>query len=435
MHSIECLCIILLGGVINIVVQTGAKTNKIISYIDLFAGAGGLSEGFASLGFKPIAHVEMNRDACKTLQTRACYFYLMRENRLSSYYHYLKGEMTREQLLGLVPQAVLDSVICDTMSDDRMDHIFQRINSSMGQENIKHVDLVIGGPPCQAYSHVGRSRKCMKDDPRNELYKLYIQMLKKYNPTMFVFENVPGLLTAGGGRYLNDIISEFRSLGYELEYKITDAQHYGVLQNRQRVILVGWHAGSVHCYPELEKSMGKYTVSDILQDLPEIQPGQSSDEYKRQKTSDYLNDTGIRNKNDILTWHVSRTNIDRDRNIYRRAIEYWNNGHNRLRYSDLPSDLITHKNTNGFLDRFKVVAADLPASHTIMAHISKDGHYYIHPDISQARSITVREAARIQSFPDDFYFEGSRTSAFVQIGNAVPPMMAEAIATAIYKQF
>ena len=305
----------------------------------------------------------------------------------------------------------------------------------MGQENIKHVDLVIGGPPCQAYSHVGRSRKCMKDDPRNELYKLYIQMLKKYNPTMFVFENVPGLLTAGGGRYLNDIISEFRSLGYELEYKITDAQHYGVLQNRQRVILVGWHAGSVHCYPELEKSMGKYTVSDILQDLPEIQPGQSSDEYKRQKTSDYLNDTGIRNKNDILTWHVSRTNIDRDRNIYRRAIEYWNNGHNRLRYSDLPSDLITHKNTNGFLDRFKVVAADLPASHTIMAHISKDGHYYIHPDISQARSITVREAARIQSFPDDFYFEGSRTSAFVQIGNAVPPMMAEAIATAIYKQF
>ena len=121
--------------------------------------------------------------------------------------------------------------------------------------------------------------------------------------------------------------------------------------------------------------------------------------------------------------------------IYKRAIELWNNEQKRLKYSDLPNELITHKNIDGFLDRFKIVAADLPTSHTMMAHISKDGHYYIHPDMAQARSITVREAARIQSFPDNFYFEMSRTSAFTQIGNAVPPLMAKAIATAIREQF
>lgn len=410
------------------------KTKK-ITYIDLFAGAGGLSEGFSNVGFEPIVHVEMSADACKTLKTRACYYYLKGQNKLAQYYEYIEGKITTDQLYRLVPQSVLDSVVCETMTNEDMGAIYKRINKSMVQANISHVDLVVGGPPCQAYSQVGRSRKCMDDDPRNELYKLYFQVLEKYKPTMFVFENVPGLITAGGGCYLNNILAGFKSLGYELDYKIVDAFDFGVLQKRQRIILVGWKKGSGHSYPKLEKSAEKYTVQDILQDLPDIKPGQSSGKYKDQKMNNYLSTTGIRNENDILTWHIARTNIDRDREIYRRAIESWSNGHKRLKYSDLPSELITHKNISGFLDRYKVVAADLSASHTMMAHISKDGHYYIHPDINQARSITVREAARIQSFPDDFFFEGSRTSAFVQIGNAVPPLMAKAIATALYKQF
>ena len=146
-------------------------------------------------------------------------------------------------------------------------------------------------------------------------------------------------------------------------------------------------------------------------------------------------ETGIRDKYDVLTWHVARTNLERDREIYRMAVKLWKKEKKRLKYTDIPDELATHNNRNSFLDRFKVVADDLPATHTMVAHISKDGHYYIHPDIKQARSISVREAARIQSFPDNFFFEGSRTAAFRQIGNAVPPLLAKTIATALLEQF
>ena len=169
--------------------------------------------------------------------------------------------------------------------------------------------------------------------------------------------------------------------------------------------------------------------------MPKIQTNHSDNQYRDKEFSEYLKETGIRTEDDILTWHIARNHIDRDRNIYRMAINAWNNNHGRLRYSDLPDCLSTHKNKSGFLDRFKVVAADLPTSHTMLAHISKDGHYFIHPDIEQARSISVREAARIQSFPDSYFFEGSRTAAFTQIGNAVPPLMAKGIAEALINEF
>ena len=128
---------------------------------------------------------------------------------------------------------------------------------------------------------------------------------------------------------------------------------------------------------------------------------------------------------------MARNNIPRDVEIYRRTIEEWNNGHQRLKYADLPDELKTHRNQTAFADRFKVVEGDCTSCHTVLAHLSKDGHYFIHPDINQCRSISVREAARLQTFPDSYYFEGNRTSQYVQIGNAVPPIMARRIAEAI----
>ena len=141
-----------------------------------------------------------------------------------------------------------------------------------------------------------------------------------------------------------------------------------------------------------------------------------------------------------LTYHVARPNIERDLKIYKIAANVWINERRRIQYNELPAELQTHKNIHSFNDRFKVVAGDENASHTVVAHIAKDGHYYIHPDPEQNRSITVREAARLQTFPDDYYFEGiseklSRTAAFKQIGNAVPVLLAQQIADALLHEW
>lgn len=408
--------------------------NQKITYLDLFAGAGGLSEGFASAGYQPIAHVEMDSDACNTLRTRESFYYLKSIGDNCKYLDYLKGEFSRNELYELIPPSILNSVICETMSNETMPFIFKKIDEAMKAREIDHVDLILGGPPCQAYSMVGRARKNMEGDPRNTLYKLYFQAIDRYLPEMFVFENVPGLLTAGGGSYLAEILSGFEERGYRLDKRILNAADYGVLQNRKRIILIGWKKDTAHFYPELKTTEKKYYIADILKDLPDLRPGQEKHKYTK-KPTEYLIDTNLRGRNDVLTWHVARTNLERDRKIYRLAAQLWENEHKRLKYTDIPEILATHNNRKSFLDRFKVVAADLHVSQTMVAHISKDGHYYIHPDAKQARSLSVREAARIQSFPDNFYFEGSRTAAFRQIGNAVPPLLAKTIAEAIVVQF
>ncbi|MBP2279192.1 DNA (cytosine-5)-methyltransferase 1 [Psychrobacter sp. PL19] len=399
-----------------------------MTFIDLFAGAGGLSEGFVKVGFEPIAHVEMDAHACKTLETRNYYYALKKANKLQVYYDYLLGNISHEDLSENVLNK-LNNVINASIGDNNT-NIFNRIDElCQGRE----VDLIIGGPPCQAYSVVGRHRinKLEQDDPRNLLYRQYARFLKRYNPKVFVFENVLGILSAEEGRYFNNIKVYFRTLGYELDSRVLNTSDYGVLQNRKRVIIIGWKKGSGFSYPELVAESNPYTVADILEDLAHLNPGDLNPVTKYAKdTNEYLKKYAIRSDVDFVTQHVARSHNDRDLEIYRIAIDKWLSNKERLKYADLPERLKTHKNQTSFTDRFKVVDID-NYSHTVLAHIAKDGHYYIYPSREQVRSLSVREAARIQSFPDSYYFEGGRSAAFKQIGNAVPPLMALRIAEEI----
>jgi DNA (cytosine-5)-methyltransferase 1 len=273
----------------------------------------------------------------------------------------------------------------------------------------------------------------MKWDKRNFLFRYYAQFLLRYQPKYFVFENVLGLLTAGNKKYLNEMIQLFEAIGYSVaEPKVLNAEDYGVLQKRRRVIIIGRRGNRKFEFPELITETNNYQVKrDLFFDLPHLKPGQELHVAQYTKPiNEYLQRTTTRNGVDFVTQHITRQHNDRDLEIYSIAINKWLNGKQRLKYSEVPKHLQTHKNIEAFLDRYKVIDPT-GHSHTVVAHIAKDGHYYIYPDPKQVRSISVREAARIQSFPDDYFFEGGRTAAFKQIGNAVPPLMAQAIAKKI----
>ena len=404
-------------------------------YIDLFAGAGGFSEGFKRAGLEPVAHVEVDTAACFTLKTRLSYYYLIKNNKSDIYVKYLKGEIGRARLYSFIPSHILESVINLSIGVENNHKIFQIIENLNGK---KDIDIIVGGPPCQAYSLVGRARdeKGMQGDPRNYLYVQYGRFLKKYSPKLFVFENVIGLLSAERGKYFKNIQADFKSLGYVVKPFIVNANEFGVLQNRKRVIIIGWRKDlDISIGSLADQSSYKYEVKAIFKDLPKLHSGEGKDKYLNYTAgiNDYLDFAKIRNGIDILTQHVTRPHTEQDKEIYRITVEKWKINKERLDYNDLPERLKTHKNRDAFLDRFKVVADNVSHSQTVLAHIAKDGHYYIHPDIEQNRSISVREAARLQSFPDDYYFEGTkegqnRTNAFKQIGNAVPPLMVEKIA-------
>lgn len=399
-------------------------STKTFKYIDLFAGAGGLSEGFIRQGFEPIAHVEMKKEACDTLKTWTAFHYLKKQNKDDIYYKYLKGEITRDDLWSKIPDHLIESVINKEISEETLPEIFDKIDLELNNEK---VDLIIGGPPCQAYSIVGRARKDMESDPRNHLYKHYVKFLKKYQPQMFVFENVPGILSAKNGEYLEKIFKAVEEEGYEVAIppkNHLNAKDFGVLQDRKRVIIIGWKKELNLKYPEFDEKEPQYKIlKDLFSDLKPLKNGEGSlglTKYSKPITS-YLEISKIRNGLDFTTQHLCRPNYQNDLEIYRIAVKEWNKG-KRLNYAKLPERLIKHSNTVSFTNRFQVVNGN-GISHTVVAHIAMDGHYYIHPDIKQNRSISIREAARIQTFPDDYFFEGSRTAAFKQIGNAVPVLM------------
>jgi DNA (cytosine-5)-methyltransferase 1 len=438
---------------------------RLLVVVDLFSGAGGLTEGFYKEGYNVVAHIEKDKWACETLRTRICYYYLKEKGDLNSYYEYLKNsdsykdiDKSRDilyskypKLKTLIEKQVINKTFGNPIEEEGVTdikEIIELIKDSMKYNNKDSVDIIIGGPPCQAYSLIGRSRmkESVKNDKRNYLFKYYKEIVEKFNPKMFIFENVPGILTANGGMIFEEIQNEFSQIGYKLmsgsnkkhNDNVLNSRDFGVYENRKRMILIGVKDNSNIQYPDFLKNVillkEEQNTRNAIGDLPFILPGEGEDfkliEYPN-KSEELLSEYQklIRKDSIGVLNHKARTIKDFDSKNYKIAIEQKRLGR-QLYYFDLPDETRNHRNTHSFIDRFKVHGWD-NCPHTIVAHISKDGHYNIHPDLNQCRSLTVREAARIQSFPDDFKFEGPRTWQFVQVGNAVPPLMAEVIAKTI----
>ena len=406
-----------------------------LNFIDLFAGAGGLSEGFVRAGYTALAHIEMDKYACDTLKTRAAFHYLKSVDKLDIYEKYLREKQEKEdgsKLWEQVPKSITDTVLQYEIDNKTIADIFKKVDALIGD---KQVDIIVGGPPCQAYSIAGRARigKSVENDPRNELYRYYVKFLVRYKPKMFVFENVLGILSAKNGKPLENLKKMITRAGYSMQLEVQTASDHGVLQKRQRVIIVGWKKKDANGmptgfhYPELEKEENSYEIlKDLFIDLPVRKHGEGQlcapVEYTKSLSEmKYLEKSGIRTDTlQFTTQHIARPQNKNDREIYKMAVEMWLKDRTRIDYSKIPSRLQHHKNKEVFKNRFQVVD-HFGKSHTVVAHIAMDGHYYIYPTlkptIEDVRSITIREAARIQSFPDDYYFEGSRSAAFKQINN------------------
>ncbi len=432
--------------------------------IDLFAGAGGLSEGFMQAGFKIIGSIEKNRWACETQKTRHIYHNLKQVGGLKDYWDYCQSTLSqfliqekreriyqkhkglRNEIENTIWQAEFGNPEKDKNVLSSIDIIKLLEKSVRFHES--DIDFILGGPPCQAYSIIGRSRmgEAVSHDKRNFLFRYYYDIVNHFRPKFFLFENVLGILTANQGLTFKIIKEDFEKIGYnfisgiyedpvEIRKNILLAQNFGVPQNRKRFFFMGVKKGVNLRYIEFMDESGKRNNNElitkkVIDDLPHLQVEEGEDygmmAYPSNGSLSNYQKMMREESEGVMNHRARPLNKWYDREIYKQAIEKARRDE-ILKYSELSEKLKTHKNQKHFKDRFKVHWwYKIP--HTIVAHISKDGHYNIHPDINQLRSITVREAARIQSFPDDFKFEGSRTAQFIQVGNAVPPLMAKVFA-------
>ena len=394
--------------------------NRKYTFIDLFAGCGGLSEGFYRVGFKALAHVEINHWACETLRARMYYYGYKNIDK-----EVIEHDITAPDIINKIDEAVAG----------------------------RTVDVIIGGPPCQAYSTAGRVRdgKGMATDPRNFLFEKYVEILEYYSPKFFVFENVTGVLSAKvNGNHIFPRIIQALGNKYDVISDPTVLIHntadYGVPQMRKRVIIMGVRKDidktsvtklyndviKTHWNPEtpLEEREGRKKFVDVKQaigDLPAVEPGNdaSTENFDYPCDNAFLRRIGKKGVYTLMD-HIARRHNALDRGRFTVMI------HNHWTFGQLRKNMpqYEHEHARVFDNSYVVQWWDMP-SKTILAHIHKDGFQFIHPDEKQARSFTVREAARIQSFPDDFVFAGSRGEKYKQIGNAVPPLFAEALAKSV----
>lgn len=535
-----------------------------IHIIDLFAGPGGLGEGFAAFTPRPrydwrpfhiIASVEKDHAACRTLRLRSFYRRLIQtgdRSALNAYYAYVRGDRDSpvdpdSPVAQAAWQEVQDEVLEQTLGEPGTAALLRALIERV-QITPRTPLVLIGGPPCQAYSTVGRSRNAgtagyrPERDGRHFLYRVYLDLLRDHRPVAFVMENVKGMLSSRIGgrplfpRILQDLASPATAYGqdkrrrlpryriYSLvdgssfrhgqdpasiqpERFIVQAEHYGIPQNRHRVILLGLRedladrfdqqGGIFPCLCPLTGSGGgllEVTIRQVLVDLPPLHSGLSwlrsaypagnrretllnlfdrfavmiedrelrsaFEQAARQVTSLNLPQGGrsvaVRNLESngsletslagLAAWyrgldsplvlnHETRAHMPEDLGRYLFCAVYAGLKGVSPKAAQLPVAMAPqHRNwaSGHFDDRFRVQLADQPAT-TVMSHIAKDGHYFIHYDPVQCRSLTVREAARLQTFPDSYFFEGNRTQQYTQVGNAVPPFLARQIAGVVWE--
>jgi len=506
---------------------------KKIPVIDLFAGPGGLGEGFSKYEnennspFQIKLSVEKDKFAHKTLELRSFYhqFVYCNEEIPDEYYSFVRGEITRDQLFEQFPEkadTAKKQSLCEELGVADEIEIDDSIKEALDGEKDW---VLIGGPPCQAYSLAGRSRVggIDKKDHRVYLYEEYLRIIAFHKPAVFVMENVKGLLSAeiNGERIFDKIKKDLANpdsifpKSKSPEYRIyslvkkldgensngqpiyrnnrdflINAEKFGIPQKRHRIILLGIRENITISDINPLKLKPEINLKDVIGDLPAIRSvisrkrtgyyfKDSKKRYSYEKIensfdvwkshlrsfqkelkisfnlnlsfkynngSKFISEKTLSKSVELSDWyndsriegtcnHESRAHLLEDIKRYIFATNFMKENGSSPKLSDYPENLLPdHKNVNSgkFVDRFKVQNPDQPAS-TITSHISKDGHYFIHYDMNQCRSFTVREAARIQTFPDNYFFCGPRTEQFKQVGNAVPPLLAYQIAEIVFK--
>ena len=457
-----------------------------IPVVDVFAGPGGLNEGFSSLRrdgqpvFNVAASFEMESNAVETLVMRSAIRLLSEPDHPFPLYERMLGgsiselELRANERFSKAIESSREHVHAVELGPAMREHVAELIEAATPRDDDW---VLIGGPPCQAYSLVGRSRRAhdpaFDDDHKHFLYREYLDILRRFRPAVFVMENVKGLLSAGhkGTRMFDRIRTDLEQDGrYEITSLTVDVRDpspqdfvvrselYGVPQRRHRVFLLGIRSDKKGRPLPLTPTTTT-TVRDAIGDLPHRTSGVSRSitperAYERaaltgsalaeqwlkrtdaepippSSSSSVRLDTWLRKGQVPVSLHEPRKHMESDLTRYRFLAEVARHGL-APRVGELPEQLIPeHRNLSQekvpFIDRFKVQQWERPSS-TVASHIAKDGHYYIHPDPEQMRSLTVREAARLQTFPDDYYFCGSRTAQYHQVGNAVPPLLAHMIA-------
>jgi DNA (cytosine-5)-methyltransferase 1 len=512
-----------------------------IPVVDIFAGPGGLSEGFSALKdrdnhqvFRICISIEKDDDAHSTLLLRSFFRQFSRADVPDEYYQYLRGEIDRTTLFTTYSEQARKAAAeaCHLeLGKDTREEAKRKIGEAKGSADIW---VLIGGPPCQAYSLAGRARmrgkqaadhEKFENDERHYLYREYLRIIADHWPAVFVMENVKGLLSSKireekiFHKMLSDLeapadaVAEYDSVSksecffnYRIfslvvpagliddldpEDMVIKSEDYGIPQARHRVILLGIRSDLLPFTPDILRKKPEVTVSEVISGLPPLRSGLTrrkdfperwmntlSSVTKRKWLSEFsgnghsrlykkivaavgqlrppehdLGDEFIEAEADVdryRDWyldrrikgvcnHSARMHMRKDLFRYLFAACYADVYERSPKLCDFPKELLPqHKNAKKavkesmFSDRFRVQLWNRPAT-TVTSHISKDGHYFIHPDPLQCRSFTVREAARIQTFPDNYYFEGNRTSQYQQVGNAVPPLLARQIAEVVHR--